>query len=195
MNYELPVGNRGAIARNTRRMHELRQLQWQYQTTLQTVKLEVEVAAREIETSNQELTAKRQAMDARSAQLDALTRRWERLTGEDVSASLALENLLISQERLAQAEFEYLQSQLTYNLAQMNLKRSTGLLLRTEGINIGETIEMNLPTHVLTKDSFSMNQPQVIQGQFAPEDGFVEQSLNVSPDNFDVGPIELDLGR
>jgi hypothetical protein len=70
-----------------------------------------------------------------------------------VSASLALENLLVSQERLAEAEFDYLQSQLTYNLSQMNLKRATGLLLRTEGVQIGETIECDLPRHVISKTS------------------------------------------
>ena len=151
VNYEIPLANRAANARNIRRRLELRQLQSQYKTTLQTVKLEVEIAVREIDTSSQEMQAKRQAMEARSAQLDALTKRWKRLPGEDLSASLALENLLVAQERLADAESEYLQSQLTYNLAQMNLKRSTGLLLRTEGINIGSTLESDLPTHVLSK--------------------------------------------
>ena len=151
LSYEIPVGNRAAHARNTRRRLELRQLNSQYLTTLQTVKLEVEVAVREIETSSQEMEAKRQAMEARAAQLKALTKRWEQLPGEDVSASLALENLLVAQERLAEAEFQYLQSQLTYNLALMNLKRSTGLLLRTEGIGIGSTAQDGLPTHILGK--------------------------------------------
>ena len=149
--YEIPFGNRASCARNTRRRLELRQLGSQYSTTLQTVKLEVEIAVREIQTSNQELVAKYHAMAARNAQLDAQTKRWQRIPGEDVSASLALENLLVSQERLAEAEFDYLQSQLTYNLAQMNLKRATGLLLQTEGIQIGESVECDLPIHVLTK--------------------------------------------
>lgn len=166
LNYEIPVGNRGARARDMRRRLELRQLGSQYQTTLQTVKLEVEVAVREIETAKQELSAKKLAMDARSAQLEALTKRWKQLPGEDVSAILALENLLVSQERLAQSEFEYLQSQLTYSLAQMNLKRSTGLLLRTEGIEIGETIEGSLPTHVLGKAQIgTVNGPVIGSGQ------------------------------
>lgn len=153
LNYEIPIGNRASCARNTRRRLELRQLKSQYQTTLQTVKLEVEVAVREISTSSQEMLAKKLAMDARSAQLNSLTRRWEQLPGEDVSSALALENLLVSQERLAESESEFLQSQLTYNLALMNLKRATGLLLRTEGISIGYNIECDLPTHVLTKSS------------------------------------------
>ena len=151
VNYEIPFGNRASQARHLRRNLELRQLQSQYRTTLQTVKLEVEVAVREIQTSNQEMFAKSEAMQARAAQLDSQTKRWRRLPGEDVSASLALENLLLSQERLAESEFSFLQSQLTYGLAQMNLKRVTGLLLRAEGVQIGETIENGMPTHVLSK--------------------------------------------
>lgn len=159
VNYEIPIRNRSAVARNTRRRLELRQLQGQYQTTLQTVKLEVEVAVREIQASNQEMLAKHQAMMARSAQLEAETKRWQRLPGEDVAASLALENLLTSQARLADSEFEYLQSQLTYNLAQMNLKRSTGLLLQTEGISISCTDQCGLPMQILDKQQISAPVP------------------------------------
>lgn len=163
LNYEIPVGNRAASARNTRRRLELRQLNSQYATSLQTVKLEVEVAVREIETSGQELSAKNEAMTARAAQLTALTKRWEQLPGEDVSAALALENLLVSQERLAEAEFNFLESQLTYNLALMNLKRATGLLLRTEGVQVGETTQDGLPTQVLSKVSMFQGQPETFQ--------------------------------
>ncbi len=84
INYEVPFGNRVSEARNLRRKIELRQLNNQYQTTLQTVKLEVEVAVREILASRQEMYAKSQAMQARSAQLDAMTKRWQQLPGEDV---------------------------------------------------------------------------------------------------------------
>ena len=197
LNYEIPIANRAAGARNTRRRLELRQLRYQYQTTLQTVKLEVEIAVREIDTSSQEMKAKYQAMVARSAQLDALTKRWQRLPGEDVSASLALENLLVSQERLAESEFDYLQSQLTYNLAQMNLKRSTGLLLRTEGVNIGTAVECGLPTHVLSKDQVTSNrieygiplgqeiQIDALGAQRAPESISIE-GIPISP----VAPIK-----
>lgn len=153
LNYEVPLGNRAASARNARRILELRQLQNQYRTTLQTVKLEVEVAVREIDTAAQEMVATAQAMEARSAQLDALSKRWVKIPGEDVSAVLALENLLSSQQQLADAEFEFLTSQLTYNLALMNLKRATGVLLQTEGVNIDTTIQDGVPTHVLSKSS------------------------------------------
>jgi outer membrane protein TolC len=151
LNYEVPLGNRAANARNTRRGLELRQLKHQYQTTLETVKLEVEVAVREVDSSSQEMFAKAEAMQARAAQLDSMTKRWQQLPGEDVTASLALENLLTAQERLAEAEFEYLQSELTYNLSLMNIKRASGTLLRSEGIVIGQGRECDLPTQVLEK--------------------------------------------
>ncbi len=151
LNYQIPFGNRASAARNLRRQLELRQLNSQYQTTLVTVKLEVEVACREIQTSSQELIAKSEAMNARALQLESQMKRWKQLPGEDISGSLALENLLDTQDRLALAEFEFLEAQLTFNLAQMNLKRVTGLLLRTEGITIGETTGDCLPTMVLQK--------------------------------------------
>ena len=151
VNYEVPFRNRAAIARNTRRGLELRQLKQQYQTTLETVKLEVEVAVREVDSSSQEMFAKAEAMQARAAQLDSMAKRWQQLPGEEVTASLALENLLTAQERLAEAEFEYLQSELTYNLSLMNIKRASGTLLRSEGIVIGQGCECDLPTQVLSK--------------------------------------------
>ena len=85
--------------------------------TLENVRLEVEVAVREFLTSQTELSTKQQAMNARVIQLQAMTRRWEQLPGEDVAASLALENLLAAQEVLAVSEFEYLQAQLTFKLS------------------------------------------------------------------------------
>ena len=151
LQYELPVANRAAEARHRRRQLEIRQLRNQYSTTLETVRLEVEVAVREFQTSQTELSTKLQAMNARSAQLDALTQRWEQLPGEDVAASLALENLLLAQDRLAQSEFEYLQSQLTFKLSIFNLKRATGTLLQNESVSIAKTNQYGVPQQIVGK--------------------------------------------
>ncbi|QDV13537.1 Outer membrane efflux protein [Rosistilla oblonga] len=133
--YELPVGNRGAKFRNRRRMLELSQLQYQYKSTLSTVQLEVEIAVRELQTSQREMTAKFEAQQARTRQLETLMQRWQRNMNDAVTGSFALENLLDAQERVAQAEFEYLQSQLTYNLSIGNLHRATGTLLQSEEVS------------------------------------------------------------
>jgi outer membrane protein TolC len=149
--FEVPLGNRAANARNLRRQIELRQLQNQYQVTLQTVGLEVEVAVRELETSGQELTAKAEAVAAREEQLAYLETRWERLPREDLAASFMLENILTAQDRLLEAEFEYLQSNVTYNLSLMNLKRATGSLLQHEMVTISRACQAGLPTQMTSK--------------------------------------------
>ncbi|MCS7466250.1 TolC family protein [Stieleria sp. ICT_E10.1] len=156
LEYELPILNRAANARHRRRQLEIRQLRNQYATTLETVRFEVEVAARECRTSQTELSTKQHAMQARAAQLNALTKRWQQLPGEDVTASLALENLLIAQDALADAEFEYLQSQLTFKLSIFNFKRATGTLMESRPIEVCPTDLENVPvtqTHQPEPDS------------------------------------------
>ncbi|MEZ6120994.1 MAG: TolC family protein [Pirellulaceae bacterium] len=145
LQYEVPLGNRRAAAQHRKRRHELRQLENQYETTLETIKLEVEVAVRELETARQELVAKHQAMVARKQQLDVLTIRWRKLSS-DMTGSLALENMLTAQDQLTSAEFQFVQSQLTYNLSVTNLRKAQGILLQTENISIDCIDECNLPT-------------------------------------------------
>jgi outer membrane protein TolC len=151
LQFEVPLGNRAANARLQRRQVELRQLQSQYQVMLQTVGLEVEVAVREVETSQRELLAKAAAVDSRDQQLKSLELRWEKLPREDLTATLVLENILTAQERLAEAETSYLQSQVTYNLSLTNLKRATGSLLQHELVSIDRYCQNGVPAQVATK--------------------------------------------
>ena len=153
LQYEFPVGNRAAEARLRRRHLELRQISNQYETTLQTVRHEVSVGVRELQTSMTELTTKQSAMRARAAQLDAMTSRWEQLPGDQTDKVLMLENLLLEQNQLANAEFDYLTSQLTYNLSLVNLKRVTGVLLQSEQVDIAKICECGLPRNILIKES------------------------------------------
>ena len=155
LQFEVPIGNRAARTRHIRRCHELRQMQNQYALTLSTVELEVRTSVREVNASQQELAAKEEAMQARVDQMNYIEQRWQRLPGQGTSAVLTLENLLLAQERVAAAEFEYLESQMTYNLALMNLKRTTGLLLQAESIQIGRGCQDGLPTQYVGRASRS----------------------------------------
>jgi outer membrane protein len=130
--FEIPLGNRAARVRDDRRAMELRQLQNQYAVTLETVRLEVEVAVREVQTSQQELLAKSQAVKAREDQLFNLTERWSRLPPTDATTPLLLENILDAQALLAATEQEYLKSQVTYSLSLQGLRRATGSLMQVE---------------------------------------------------------------
>lgn len=145
LQYEVPIWNRAAKARLQRRRLEVRQLQNQFRTTTETLKLEVAVAVRELWTSFGELDARHRAMDAANAEVQYILERWRALGSADRSAALILEDLLNAQVRLADAEFGFLNSAVTYNLAQTNYKRAVGTLLQDESIGFSRNCDCNLP--------------------------------------------------
>ncbi|HLQ43454.1 MAG TPA: TolC family protein [Planctomycetaceae bacterium] len=151
LQFEVPISNRAPLARRERRELELRQLRNQYQTTLNSLQLEVKVCVREVETALAEMFSQRRAMDASTAELAYLEQRWKRLPGEDGNASLMLDNLLQAQSRLATNEFNFLTAQVTYNLALWNVKQATGELLQTEQVSWGRACVEGLPTLILDK--------------------------------------------
>ena len=111
--YELPVGNRLAKARLCRRKHELARLRDEYGRALEAVKTEVDIAVRELNTSYQETTAKRRALTAAEAEANTIEQRWKRIMDGDGSGGLNLESLLRAQERVTEAERDYVNSVLT----------------------------------------------------------------------------------
>jgi outer membrane protein TolC len=161
--YEIPLGNRAARARLTRRQLELRQLQNQFRTTVETLLMETKVAAREVRTADREVKAKYHAMQAAAKRLDSIEQRWEALPGVETSIGLYLDDVLQAQQQLADTEYEFAKSETTYNLALMNLKRATGTLLQHEQIQEGVINGNALPTRVLEKliDNQSSPNPQI----------------------------------
>ena len=149
--FEMPIGNRAPQARRERRELELRQLRNQYQTTLNTLQLEVKVAVREVETAMAEMLSQHRAMEASTAELKYLEQRFDRLAGEDANASLMLDNLLLAQNRLTTNEFNFLTAEVTYNLALWNIKKATGELLQTEQVSWGRACVEGLPTLIVDK--------------------------------------------
>jgi len=157
--FEVPINNRAARARHIRRQMEMRQLQSQYQTTLQTLKLETRVAVREVETSFDELETKLAAMNAVNTKSDYIQRRWELLPGESRSGSQVLEDLLAAQAQLLRAENECLTAMVTYNLSLMNLKRATGMLLQHEQVVTGRTCLKGVPMQIVDKPFIDREPP------------------------------------
>lgn len=151
LQFEMPLGNRAPQARRERRELELRQLRNQYQTTLNTLQLEVKVSVREVETALAEMLSQHRAMNASAAELQHLEQRFERLPGEDGNASLMLDNLLLAQQRLATNEFNFLTAEVTYNLALWNVKKATGELLQTEQVSFARACVDGLPTLIVDK--------------------------------------------
>ena len=108
-------------------------------------------------------------MIAANAELDYIVHRWELLPGEDRSASLVLEDLLAAQERLAVEEFEFANSQVNYNLALTNLKRTMGTLLQFEQVGVTKSEECGIPSMLLQKADVAPTSHLQPTLQFGPE--------------------------
>jgi outer membrane protein len=175
LQYEIPICNRAAKARYERRALELRQLQNQFRTTVETLLMETKVAAREVRTAAREFRAKYHAMQAASKRLEYLEQRWAAIPGMDSTIGLYLDNVLAAQVQLANTEFDFAKAETTYNLALMNLKRATGTLLQHEQIQAGITCSDGLPTKILEKLDASADNPM----SFSTPDVFHIQSLPV----------------
>lgn len=160
--FDIPIGNRQARGRYSRREIELRQMQNQLATTMATLSLEAEVAFREVETSYAEMQLKYQAMNAALERVSALKNRWEMLPGEDQSGPLFLNTLLESQANATQAESDFASSKLTYSLALMNLKKAMGTLLKQEMISQERFYDGVSPQIMVTKpqQGTSIDDPQ-----------------------------------
>lgn len=151
LQYELPIGNRLAKARVCRRQNELARLRDEYARALQVISTEVDIAVRELNTAFSEITAKSRALIAAEAEANTIEQRWLRMVDGSGSAGLNLESLLRSQERVTEAEREYVTSVLTYNLAMINLKRSNGTLLQKENVNVSRGCENGCPSMEVDK--------------------------------------------
>ncbi|MDB4614391.1 TolC family protein [bacterium] len=185
LQYEMPLCNRAAKARYTRRHLELRQLNNQYRTTLATLRHEVELAVNEVNVGQKDMSAKHSAMEAAKRRLDYQEKRWQHLPGEDLTASLALENLLSSQERLAEAERSYLDAKVIYNLAIPNLKKAQGVLLQQEAVQIGRACGNGLPTLQISKPDLGQPQ-QAIELQPSPAGILPATPVEPTPPAFEL---------
>ncbi len=128
LEYELPVGNRGAQAARQRRQWEVTRSLHQFRAVVETGLTDVEIAVREVETTHQEMTGRYHAMQAAANETEYLIDRWQTLPGIDDSVTLLLEDLLDSQERLADEEAAFSQAQFDYAVAIVDLKQAMGTL-------------------------------------------------------------------
>ena len=132
--YEIPVGNRAAKSRLNRNRWELYQVIEQFKQTTEGAITEVEIAARETETAFRDLIEKRLAIEAAESEVQYLTKRYTELPGPNDSVILLIDNLLDAQQRLAAEEAGFVDAQVAYALSWVNLRKTTGVLLRFDDV-------------------------------------------------------------
>ena len=143
--FEMPLGNRAAKARQDRRQWELTKSVYDFRTVVETGLTDVELSVREAETSYREMLSKFQALIAAETESSYLDDRWKVLPGGDRGTTLLLEDLLDSQQRLADAEGEFVTSQVAYSIALIRVRRSMGTLLIAQNPTLSEAVETPTP--------------------------------------------------
>jgi outer membrane protein TolC len=143
--FEMPLNNRGAVARNRQRELEVQQLSSNLEAVTDAVRVEVENSVREVATTYREMLSKREAMNADEAEIRYLTERWRLLPGDQQFAGVMLDDLLSAQERLAKAEGEFATAEVSYSVARVDLRRVTGTLLDDVHVDRIDNIARNLP--------------------------------------------------
>ena len=181
LQYEFPIGNRLARARVCRRQHELDQLEDEYARALEAVQTEVDIAVRELRTSYLEILAKSRALAAAEAEATTIEQRWIRMIDGRGSAGLNLESLLRAQERVTEAERDYVSSLLTYNLSMVNLKRANGTLLQSENINADMACENGCKEIYLSKGDETSGMTQDMSQQQLTDQVLVPQATHDQP--------------
>ncbi|MFN9718522.1 MAG: TolC family protein [Planctomycetota bacterium] len=131
MEFEVPIGNRAAKAKLEQRQWELRRAINGFRATVEASLTEVEIANREVETAYRELLGKYQAMEAARNEVAYLQDRFAVLPMVEESSMLLLEDLLDGYERLADEEAAFALSQVNYALSIIQLRRATGVLMRS----------------------------------------------------------------
>ena len=130
LDYELPIGNRTARARAERRQWETARALQQFRAVVEMSLTDVELAVREVDTTYREMHGRYYAMMSARTESEFLIDRWKTLPEVDDSVTLLLEDLLDSQERLADEEAALARAQTDYAIAIVQLKKAMGTLFR-----------------------------------------------------------------
>jgi len=144
--FEMPLGNRAAKARLDRRQWELTKAVYDFRTVVETGLTDVELAVREAETSYREMLGKFQSVIAAETESGYLEDRWKVLPGGDRGTTLLLEDLLDAQQRQADAEGDFVQSQVAYSIALIRVRRAMGVLLIAQNPTRYEEVSTPQPT-------------------------------------------------
>lgn len=141
LRYEIPLGNRAARARLQRNKLEMTRAIEDFRQTTESAIAEVEIAARETKTSYGEMSARYQAILAAQREVMYLQQRYETLVDPQESAIVLIEDLLDAQQRLFDGERSYVAAQIDHAISWVRLRRSMGVLLRMDSINVDAEME------------------------------------------------------
>lgn len=173
--FELPYKNRAARSRHTRSKIQLSKVHHEIQQTTQNVIAESQVAYRRVISAAETLEAATLAVSAAKADLNQNHQRWQNFAliegdiTEGQTPTLILDQLLDSQQRLADAEFTYSQAIKELKVAEVGLRRATGTLLLAKEVQVSKQNAGDQPTIQFDRPQTRVNPPtQLLPTQLPP---------------------------
>ena len=188
LEFELPYRNRAARSRLQQRSLQFKRLQNELEDVIQNVIAESQVAARQVSSAFETLTAAEQAVVAAKADLDLNEERWESFAlvegdiAEGQSPTTVLDQLLDSQERLAQSENVYSQAEQELKVAEITLQRIMGTLLLHQQVDFSRSVSNDAPeVHIRKNDQPTDYSQQHFQGNPPVEQATYQHMEMVQP--------------
>ena len=188
LEFELPYRNRAARSRLQQRNLQFRRLQNELEDVIQNVIAESQVAARQVSSAFETLTAAEQAVVAAKADLDLNEERWESFAlvegdiAEGQSPTTVLDQLLDSQERLAQSENVYSQAEQELKVAEITLQRIMGTLLLHQQVDFSRSVTDDTPAiHIQKNDQPAHYSQEYFQGNPQIEQATYQHIETVQP--------------
>ncbi len=131
MAWERPAGNRAAKSVVHRRQLELQEAMARYESAVQDVRRDVEVALHQVHLTYRSLLQRHESLAATQAEAIFLADRWNTAPSSDGPAILLLEDLISAQSRLADEENATVIAETDHALAQVRYLRAIGTLIQS----------------------------------------------------------------
>lgn len=143
--WERPAGMRAAQSVAFRRQLELQESLAKYETALQDVRRDVEVAMRQVQLTYHTLIQRHESLSAVQSEADFLYDRWKLAPNSDGPSILLLEDLISAQSRIADEEASLATTEAEHAMAQVKYLRAIGTLIQTERTETIDNLSAQVP--------------------------------------------------
>ena len=173
LEFEVPYRNRAARSRHTRSRIQAAKIYHEIKQTTQNIISESQVAYNRVASAKETLVASEAAVAAARQDLNQNHKRWENFAllegdlAQGQTPTLVLDQLLDSQQRLANAELTYSRSIRELKLSQIGIRRVTGTLLTVNNITAQKAFSGNQPILNLHTAGSEGQQPFMLDGNNA----------------------------
>lgn len=177
--WERPAGNRAPKSVQFRRQLEMQQALSRYETAVQDVRRDVEIAVLQVHLTYRTLLQRHESLVAAKAEADFLLDRWNTSPNSDGPAILLLEDLINAQSTLSTEENATVFAETEHALARVRYLRAVGSLLHSSRNTPELTNEVGIEASVAPLHSNEMiesefefsNGPAVIDPSFTQQGG------------------------